>query len=509
MDLSVLKQIAIELDDQLRGGFINKIHQPLPREIVLRVRAAGPGERKLMLSADPQLGRVHLTKMRIPNPPRPPRFCAFLRAHLQGWVIHGIRCENSDRVLRILCARKSGESVINREFVVELLGRDSNLILLDCGSGLIMDCLHHIPVKEPAFRIVLPGQTYSLPPERTQTADIPTSSASPAPGIEISEKGRPRLTISAPTDSVFPSMNEAAEAFYEPKLRSLLLEAFRREIAAPMRTKIANLDRRTDKILGDLERLKRFSEMRHMGELIKANLGLLKKGMTSIQVNDWETSGLLTIELNPALGPVENMEALFKKSAKARRGEKIVQARLEQTKSEKKALEDSYFFIENAADIEELEKLSEESRPSGKDIPPSRQASKTKATKSHSQKEFFRKFVSPSGFTIFVGTSAKSNDMLVKNKAKKGDLWLHIKDFPGAHVLIAKAPAQVVSNDDIQYAAGLAVFFSKAKNKGKVDVILSDAGDVERPKGGFPGQVVIKKYKTISAEASDSFQTLE
>lgn len=101
MDLAVLKKIAEELNGELAGGFINKIHQPLPREIVLRTRGNWSGEKKLVISADPQLGRMHLTELKIPNPPAPPRFCAFLRAHLQGARIDGVSCLPDDRVISI------------------------------------------------------------------------------------------------------------------------------------------------------------------------------------------------------------------------------------------------------------------------------------------------------------------------------------------------------------------------------------------------------------------------
>ena len=145
MDLAVLQKIAIELDELLRGGFINKIHQPLPRELVLRVRTRGAGEKKLMISADPLLGRIHLTDLKIPNPPAPPRFCAFLRAHVQGARISGVRADATDRVVWIATTRGPSDAADERDLILELLGRDSNLVLVDRSSNKIMDCLHRIP----------------------------------------------------------------------------------------------------------------------------------------------------------------------------------------------------------------------------------------------------------------------------------------------------------------------------------------------------------------------------
>ena len=101
MDLAVLQKICLELNSLLAGAFINRVYQPLPREIVLAARTRGGTESRLMMNADPQWGRVHLTQLKIPNPPRPPRFCAYLRAHFQGAVITDVSCTPDDRVVSI------------------------------------------------------------------------------------------------------------------------------------------------------------------------------------------------------------------------------------------------------------------------------------------------------------------------------------------------------------------------------------------------------------------------
>ena len=69
MELNALKVEVGFLNQTLKGGFIAKIFQPLPREIVMKVRLATFGEKRLVLSADPALGRIHTTRLKIPNPP--------------------------------------------------------------------------------------------------------------------------------------------------------------------------------------------------------------------------------------------------------------------------------------------------------------------------------------------------------------------------------------------------------------------------------------------------------
>jgi len=138
MDLNILQQVARELNELLPGGFVNKIHQPLPREIWLRIRAPRGGEQRLVLSADPQVGRLHLTGLRIPNPPSPPRFCAYLRAHFQGSRIVEVTAASDDRVVRIATIRGPKDAGQRRELILELLGRDSNIILVDGDTHRIL-----------------------------------------------------------------------------------------------------------------------------------------------------------------------------------------------------------------------------------------------------------------------------------------------------------------------------------------------------------------------------------
>lgn len=101
---------------------------------------------------------------------------------------------------------------------------------------------------------------------------------------------------------------------------------------------------------------------------------------------------------------------------------------------------------------------------------------------------------------MLVGRNAHGNDFLVRHKARKGDLWFHVKDFPGSHVLLRAGTADLASSGDREFAAGLAVYFSKALGKGRVEVIIADAAALERPKGALPGQVRVKSFKTILSD---------
>ena len=506
MDLPILQKIAQELDELLRGRFITRIHQPLPRDIVLRTRAHAGPEIKLMISADPALGRIHITDLKIPNPQLPPRFCAFLRAHFQGFRIARVEPAPDDRIVRIVAQKGPEAARVKRELILELLGRDSNIILVDPATSRIMECLHYLPEKETGLRAVLPGREYVSPPKRNLTQTAMSRSNLEIPGITAGANGKRRLTIhaTADKDETFSSMNLAAAAFFNPVLKSVLIESFRKELSAPLRTRMRSLDRRINKIQADAHRLKHFTDLQEEGELLKANLRQIKKGMTSIEVTDWQTGEPRVIALDPALGPIANMDRIFRKGAKGRRGEKKVQERLQRTAEEKRALEDLLYFVHDARDIETLELIAAEiPEPKAARI----KASRPQYRAGKQESPLFHKFQTPEGREVLVGRSARGNDFLVRRKARKGDLWFHVKDLPGAHVLLPARVGHHATQQDKEFGAGLAVRFSKAYGKGKVEVIIADGGQVERPKGALPGQVTVKTYETIMSDGVEPGQS--
>ena len=101
---------------------------------------------------------------------------------------------------------------------------------------------------------------------------------------------------------------------------------------------------------------------------------------------------------------------------------------------------------------------------------------------------------------MLVGKSARGNEFLLKKKARKGDLWFHVKDAAGAHVLLGQREPTPVSTEDKAFAAGLAVHFSKLRGKGRVDVMVADVKDIHPTKGAVPGQVSVRHYSTMLSE---------
>jgi predicted ribosome quality control (RQC) complex YloA/Tae2 family protein len=366
-----------------------------------------------------------------------------------------------------------------------------------------LDCLHRIPQKETGTRVVMPGAPYEPPPPRVSAGILQpaaTDGCERHPAIVTGPKGKKRLIFSseAAGSDVFPSMTDAADAFFRPQLESAMLEALKRELAAPLKARVKSLERRMHKIQADADRLKHLAERQYEGELLKSSLSRIKKGMEAIEVQDWATGNPRVVRLDPALAPVANMERIFLKAAKGKRGEKKVLERQIVTLEEKRAVEDMLYYVESASDVAHLEQVVSD-YTTGSVAP--KKGMPAKAQKDAPRESIlYHRFPIHGDRAILVGKSAAGNDFLMRRKARPGDWWFHVKDYPGAHVLLPAGRMVERSGEETARAAACAVHFSKARDRGKVDVIVAQCSDVETVRGGFKGQVRIKKHATVLSD---------
>jgi len=153
-----------ELSTALDGGRIEKIYQPKKEELLIHVRQ--PGKRyRLLLSAHAANARVHLTSIAKENPASPPLFCMVLRKHLEGGRIRSFNQPGLERVLLIkIEARDELGQLTEKHLVCEIMGRHSNIILVDPVTNSIIDGIRRYSHAVSRYREVLPGQPYLPPP---------------------------------------------------------------------------------------------------------------------------------------------------------------------------------------------------------------------------------------------------------------------------------------------------------------------------------------------------------
>ena len=156
--------LAIELDRAVAGGRIDRINQPSKQSIVMSLRL--PGKNVLLhITINPQNPAMHLIDKAPENPPEPPMFCMVLRKHLETGRIAGVRQYGLDRLLIMdIDFLSAGGRIITKSLVVELMGKYSNIILVQ--EGIIIDALRKVGTNSSRVRTVLPGDAYVLPPQQ-------------------------------------------------------------------------------------------------------------------------------------------------------------------------------------------------------------------------------------------------------------------------------------------------------------------------------------------------------
>ncbi|SFA42015.1 Predicted component of the ribosome quality control (RQC) complex, YloA/Tae2 family, contains fibronectin-binding (FbpA) and DUF814 domains [Parageobacillus thermantarcticus] len=545
--------VVNELQQALEGGRITKIHQPAVYELVLQIRSHGRNY-KLLLSAHPSYARVHLTNETYDNPAEPPMFCMLLRKHLEGSIIEAIRQVDFDRIVIIETkGRDEIGDIHTKQLIAEIMGRHSNIILVDKETNTIIDSIKHLSPSVNRYRTVLPGHEYIAPPshgkinpleatEETVVKKIDFHAGKLADQLVATFSGisplfakeavfRAGLANRATLPKSFVSLmdevrahrfapamytNGEKEWFYVLPLAHLQAEA------KPFATPSELLDRfyfgkaerdRVKQQAHDLERFivnekaknekklvklqqtlkeaKQAEQYRLYGELLTANLYAVERGMKEIEVVNYydENGATITIPLDPQKSPSENAQNYFQKYQKAKNSLNIVQEQIERTNEEIAYFDTLLQQLETAAP-KDVEEIREELIEQGY-----LRARATKQSKKQKQRAIeLERYIASDGTEILVGKNNKQNDYLTNKLARKDEIWLHTKDIPGSHVVIrSKNP----SEQTILEAANLAAYFSKARQSSSVPVDYTRIRYVKKPSGAKPGFVIYENEQTL------------
>ncbi|GJL53825.1 MAG: hypothetical protein NPIRA02_09570 [Nitrospirales bacterium] len=525
LSLSDCTAVTKECKQALRGGLIQKIHQPQPFILTFDIRR--PGESgTLLISVEPGFARLHITSNKSKNPPTPLQFCQYLRSHLEGARIESIEQEPGDRIVYITAIKASATYVV----VVALTGNQSNVFVLNEAQTVLQ------ALKPSRMET---GQPY-VPPSTSKHNMIPSLNRSPSVRINP-EQGKDKeaekhTRQNYPHQSLplkgrdfmdrFPVSAELEKRFREQQESQNRLEWFKAR-TNQVRKALKQATRRQKTLEADLVKAEKYREYQRYGELLKSQLHTLQPRQAIIEVVDYYDSALptLSLPLNELKDPVWNMEDYFRKYRKYLSAQEHLRARLEQTEKDILSLKEELTQLEK----EELEELVE--MPSAERLnatmkafpltPPSSQGDDGKTKKnspqhSHSeslrhivnaqkgktkpQAKQYRTFESFDGLTILVGKSANDNDYLTLKVAKPDDLWLHARGCPGSHVVVRLEKATDVPHETLRDAATLALFYSDLKKSGKGEVIYTLRKFVKKSKGLKPGAVHVTREKSIWIE---------
>lgn len=450
-----IKEVLAEIFPLLRGGWIQKIQQPTDRSLVLDVRVPGQTHR-LLISCQPDTSRLHITTHSPVNPPTPPPFCQFLRAHCQGARINDIRQLENDRIVELQIAGKERVHSI----VCELTGNKANILALDVERRVLRDL---------SRQYLSTGQAYTPPSQHHTTRDR-------APSRFTSTNG-----------GLLP-VSEAIDAYYRTQEVIRSVDRIKEERLRVLKKTIKKEQRLIVAWQSDLSKAITYRDYARYGELIKANLGTITKGAVHIEMIDYFDDRLptITIPLDPMKSAQGNMDDYFRKHRKYLTAERELKPRIEQAEYGLARLRQELTHIKQGTWTPPIV------------APAHVNTTLSKARRATDQRRGpFRRFLSTDGLPIFVGRNARENDELTFGLAKSDDLWLHARGTPGSHVVVRLDKGADPPPETLRDAATLALLYSDLKKSGKGDVIYTRRKWVKKAKGQAQGSVVVTQDKSV------------
>ena len=563
LDGLFLQKLTTELSSAV-GMHVDKIYQPSFDELVLLLRR--PGEnRRLLISAASANARIHFTETRPENPATPPMFCMLMRKHLSGAKIIAVQQVGLERVvvIKTVATNEMGDTVYP-ELVVELMGAAANIILVL--DGKIIDAVRrsniekdtriihpgavYVPPKTDKLNILecepeeifakavefkneslekallLAGEGFSPLICRELAGELAVGNITGYHKNVILEKlknlkqelisgGAPVILKDEKGGSVdfsFTAINQYKNLYsleqktsYSELLEEFYLSRATKQRAAKQSQDVLKLltvlsSRAAKRLQGrllDLQKCANRETLRVYGELLKANLYAVKQGTDYAEVQNYyeEDLRLVRIPLNPALTPVQNAAKYFKDYKKSYTAEQTLTKLIEDDKAEIEYFDSVLDALSRCETPSDIAAIREELAAEG-------YIKRIAVAKKAATKTQFGEAISPSGYRILYGKNNRMNEELTLKTAAKNDMWFHIKDMAGSHVVVL-CGGKELSESDMQMAATIAAKNSKGASLATAPIDYTYIKNVKKIPGGKTGMVSYVSYKTYFVKTSD------
>jgi len=551
MDYLSLKAAVREAEKVFAGKKVHDAFQAGPGEVFLVTRS-GPG---LLLSINPGRPGLFLIdpdelRVKVPSP-----FTDLLRVRIKGTTVGSIHMPKPGERLVTLTfttvwPAKEGTPL---KLVLEVMGRRSNLLLLD--QDRILVPLKAVPKDKSSVRPVMAGELYKPPPPRTGT-----------PVEDVTTETLPLLNLPEEGESLLENVQGLSPFTANQAVQFALLRQpqgdgsdLRENLAIAIREMVTSCTGETGFLLGsegkfylspfqplplgpsdNVEKSTPFSEaavawMRSDPSSSKTDHGehgYLKKGLedrlkrisSALKRVDTEEErcqthdeirimaeallidapgidhGIQSVVLPDPYNPDQKITIPLDrtKSPHENANELFSNARrlkrgLEETRSRRGKLEEELQEVRQA-----LEALEKENDPASarKLLAAGKSVTVKKGKVSHTAYSGPGRRYTVEGFTILVGKSSTDNERVTFKAAGPNDLWLHARDFPGSHVVIL-TEKKLVPDKVLYTAATLAAEGSGAKNDTAPEIMVTERKWVRKLKGGKPGLVTVERFRTI------------
>lgn len=535
----------------LVDGRIHKINQP-ENDTMLVVIRQNRKNHQLLLSIHPSFTRMHLTNKKYDNPFDPPMFARVFRKHIEGGIVKAVRQIGNDRRVEIDVQSKDeiGDTIY-RTIILEIMGKHSNLILVD-DNRKIIEGFKHLTPNTNQYRTVMPGFQYEAPPTQNKINPFEISGAealkyidfnsgkiarqllnhfegfSPLITNEIANRRQFMTTQTLPEafDEVleeiqgeptpvfhknhesgkedfyfmkldqfyddivlYDSLHDLLDRYYDARGERERVKQRANDLVKFVQQQLHKSQNKLSKLIDEREGTKEKEQQQLFGELITANIYRIKQGDESLTALNYYNGEEVTIPLNPTKSPAVNAQNYYKKYNKLKTREHELQHQIQLTKENIAYFESIEQQLTHIS-VDEIDDIRDELADQG--FMKQRKQSKKKKK----QTMQIQAYTSTDGDTILVGKNNKQNDYLTNKQAKKHHLWFHTKDIPGSHVVIL---SDEPSEETIKEAAMLSAYFSKAGSSAQVPVDYTEIKHVHKPSGAKPGFVTYDNQKTLYA----------
>lgn len=536
-----LHLIKNEISDKLLGFRVDKIYQPSKEEILFSFRTYD-GHEKLLLSAKADSSRIQLTNQHIENPKKPPMLTMLLRKLLCGARLVEIKQEGFERILTLVFDAKDdlGDPIEYR-LIIEIMGKYSNIILVDKNNKII-ECVKRIDESKSSVREILPGLIYRLPPPQDKMNiltdsifdieskmksldttrgkaaskviqgvspivaneiefDLSLSAlkehiANPVPTAVILDKPKdftyfhPHQYGDLCTYKTFDTLSELVDYFFFEQVRIERIRQRSNDLFHHLNTLKERAVRKSINRQRELDDCADKERLRICGDLINANLHILEKGAMFYDLdNFYDEMKPIRIPVDPTLTPAQNAQKYYKNYRKKQIAETKLLDFIHQAQEESEYLDTVIDELSRAETDAEITAIREELSKEGF-------ISKAGSKNAKQKKLPPKRFISSEGFNISVGRNNIQNDQLTLKTAKNYDLWFHVKDAAGSHVIVEAIKEKPFTDKLIREAAMLACVNSKAYASSNVAIDYTIVKNVHKPNGAKPGMVIYDDYKT-------------
>ncbi|WP_421655488.1 Rqc2 family fibronectin-binding protein [Leptothermofonsia sp. ETS-13] len=296
------------------------------------------------------------------------------------------------------------------------------------------------------------------------------------------------------------SVQEVVHDYYTTYLDRQEFSQLRHQISQKLSHALEKLRIKAEGFRDRLQQSDQADTYREQADLLMAHLHQWKPGMKTIDLPNFTTGDPITISLDPEKNAVQNAQSRYKRHQKLKRARSAIEPLLAEVEAEIRYLEQVEASLtelanyQTTADLETLQEIRDELIQQGYLQDPEYRNRNT--PKDNSSTEPYR-YQTPNGLEVLVGRNNRQNDQLTFRTAGDYDLWFHTQEIPGSHVLLRLKPGETPDPSDLQFAADLAAYHSRARQSEQVPVIYTEPKNVYKPKGAKPGMTVYKHEQVI------------